>query len=146
MSSRPHLTVSSGNPASSAHSAFLWNWGGTAQSSTARTRWRLPTLSSAAATSFRDLLPSTPRTSGAASPRSHRDDRPLSRAAHGVFSESANAAYWLGGFVATPLEDKTAPRERPSERSGVGRGDYLIRTFLLRAVAAFGTWTVKIPS
>jgi hypothetical protein len=82
----------------------------------------------------------------AASPRSHRDDRPLSRAAHGVFSESANAAHWLGGFVATPPEDKTAPRAFPSERSGVGHGDYLIRTFLLRAVAAFGTWTVKIPS
>jgi hypothetical protein len=32
-------------------------------------------------------------------------------------------------------------------RSGwIGRGDYLIRIFLLTAVAAFGTWTVRIPS
>jgi hypothetical protein len=79
-------------------------------------------------------------------PETEPDHGALPPHGHGVFSESANAAHWLGGFVATPPEDKTAPRAFPSERSGVGHGDYLIRTFLLRAVAAFGTWTVKIPS
>src|SRR5512144_1581579 len=51
------------------------------------------------------------------------------------------------GSTAKPWTDKTAPGDFSSERFGVRCGDdYLMRIFLLSAVAAFGTWTVRIPS
>lgn len=48
--------------------------------------------------------------------------------------------------MAVCFNDRPLREQGPSERLGVGRGDYLITTFLLSAAAAFGTRTVRIPS
>ena len=51
-----------------------------------------------------------------------------------------------GGLVGRSPERPDRP-ERISPLGGLmWRGIYLIRIFLLTAVAGFGTWTVRIPS
>ena len=57
----------------------------------------------------------------------------------------SRARGWVG-WLAVCFNDRPLRGQGPSERLGVGRGDYLITTFLLSAAAAFGTRTVRIPS